>query len=94
MAASTAVELGDNIVNVRCWISSPKERGRHHLLGEATVEKWLPWREPSAGGSHPGRSTHLSVDGALRVSLRKALLAEVARPGKAVGLSVVPVVSE
>lgn len=87
MAASTAVELDNNIVIVRCWICSPEERGWHHLYGGATVERWLPWRGPSASGSHPGRRTHLSADGALCLSLDKALLVEMRRPGKAVGLS-------
>lgn len=87
VAASTAVEFDNNTMCVRCWICSPKEGGRHHLLGGAAVERWLPWRGPSAGSSHPGRRTHPSADGALRMSLHKASLAEMMRPGKAVGLS-------
>ena len=63
VAASTAVELNNNIVNVRCWICSPEERGRHHLRGGATQKASLertfcrrlpPWqKDPLLSGWSP-----------------------------------------
>lgn len=78
VAASTVLELANNIGNVRCWICSPEERDQHHLYGEATVERWqLPHLQKGPPFNN----------GALCTSHHLLKQSFVQRPGKAIGLS-------